>query len=85
MLKKLQPEDVKLKTLAGEPILSILTKAPGNSAAIGGLKIVAENGWCALRPSGTEDIYKIYAESFLDAAHLARIQDEAKAMVAGLI
>ncbi|WP_417911430.1 phosphoglucomutase (alpha-D-glucose-1,6-bisphosphate-dependent) [Candidatus Electronema sp. TJ] len=85
VLKKLQPEDVKLKTLAGEPILSILTKAPGNSAAIGGLKIVAENGWCALRPSGTEDIYKIYAESFLDAAHLARIQDEAKAMVAGLI
>lgn len=85
VLKKLQPEDVKLKTLAGEPILSILTKAPGNSAAIGGLKIVAENGWCALRPSGTEDIYKIYAESFLDEQHLARIQDEAKAMVAGLI
>ncbi|MGX9727137.1 MAG: phosphoglucomutase (alpha-D-glucose-1,6-bisphosphate-dependent) [Candidatus Electronema sp. VV] len=85
VLKKLQPEDVPVKTLAGEPIVAILTKAPGNGAAIGGLKIVAENGWCALRPSGTEDIYKIYAESFIDAAHLARIQDEAKAIVAGLI
>ena len=85
VLKKLQPEDVKLQTLAGEPITAVLTKAPGNGAAIGGLKIVAENGWCALRPSGTEDIYKIYAESFLDEQHLARIQDEAKAMVAGLI
>jgi phosphoglucomutase len=76
---------VPVKTLAGEPITAILTKAPGNGAAIGGLKIVAENGWCALRPSGTEDIYKIYAESFIDAAHLARIQDEAKAMVNGLL
>jgi phosphoglucomutase len=85
VLKKLQPEDVPVKTLAGEPITAVLTKAPGNGAAIGGLKIVAANGWCALRPSGTEDIYKIYAESFIDAAHLARIQDEAKAMVAGLI
>jgi phosphoglucomutase len=85
VLKKLQPEDVPVKTLAGEPIIAILTKAPGNGAAIGGLKIVAENGWCALRPSGTEDIYKIYAESFIDTAHLAQIQEEAKAMVAGLI
>ena len=85
VLKRLQPEDVPMKTLAGEPITAVLTKAPGNGAAIGGLKIVSANGWCALRPSGTEDIYKIYAESFLDAAHLARIQDEAKAMVAGLL
>ncbi|HSN65108.1 MAG TPA: phosphoglucomutase, alpha-D-glucose phosphate-specific, partial [Fusibacter sp.] len=85
VLKKLQPEDVKMQTLAGEPIIAILTKAPGNSAPIGGLKIVTENGWCALRPSGTEDIYKIYAESFIDEQHLARIQDEAKAMVAGLL
>jgi phosphoglucomutase len=85
VLKNLQPEDVPVKTLAGEPITAVLTKAPGNNAPIGGLKIVAENGWCALRPSGTEDIYKIYAESFIDGQHLARIQDEAKAMVAGLI
>lgn len=85
VLKNLQPEDVSVKTLAGEPITAVLTKAPGNDAPIGGLKIVAANGWCALRPSGTEDIYKIYAESFIDAAHLARIQDEAKAMVAGLL
>ncbi len=85
VLKKLQPEDVPVQTLAGEPITAMLTKAPGNGAAIGGLKIVAENGWCALRPSGTEDIYKIYAESFIDAEHLARIQEEAQAIVAGLI
>ncbi|XOF33037.1 MAG: phosphoglucomutase (alpha-D-glucose-1,6-bisphosphate-dependent) [Candidatus Electrothrix sp. YB6] len=85
VLKKLQPEDVKVETLAGEPIIAILTKAPGNDAPIGGLKIVAENGWCALRPSGTEDIYKIYAESFIDEEHLARIQEEAKVMVNGLL
>ncbi len=84
ILKKLSPEDVKEKMLAGEPIEAILTNAPGNGAAIGGLKIVAKNGWFALRPSGTEDIYKIYAESFIDEAHLARIQEEAKAMVAKL-
>ena len=83
-LENLNVEDVKEKMLAGEPIKSILTNAPGNGEAIGGLKVVAENGWFALRPSGTEDIYKIYAESFIDEAHLARIQDEAKAMVAKL-
>lgn len=81
ILKKLAPEDVKEKMLAGEPIEAILTNAPGNGAAIGGLKVVAQNGWFALRPSGTEDIYKIYAESFIDEAHLVRIQEEAKAMV----
>lgn len=85
VLKKLRPEDVKETTLAGEPITAVLTHAAGNDAPIGGLKIVAENGWFALRPSGTEDIYKIYAESFIDAAHLARIQGEAKGMVSKLL
>ncbi|MGB6020218.1 MAG: phosphoglucomutase (alpha-D-glucose-1,6-bisphosphate-dependent), partial [Sulfurimonadaceae bacterium] len=84
VLKKLSPEDVKEKILAGEPIEAILTNAPGNGAAIGGLKIVAKNGWFALRPSGTEAIYKIYAESFIDEAHLKQIQDEAQAMVSKL-
>lgn len=81
ILKKLSPEDVKEVELAGEPIEAILTNAPGNNAAIGGLKVVSKNGWFALRPSGTEPIYKIYAESFIDEAHLKRIQDEAQAMV----
>ena len=81
ILKNLVAEDVREEMLAGEPIKSILTDAPGNGAAIGGLKVVAENGWFALRPSGTEDIYKIYAESFIDETHLGRIQEEAKAMV----
>jgi phosphoglucomutase len=85
VLKNLKPEDVQATSLAGEPITAVLTNAPGNDAPIGGLKIVAENGWCALRPSGTEDIYKIYAESFIDEAHLSRIQEEAKAMVAALL
>jgi phosphoglucomutase len=84
ILKKLSPEDVKENMLAGEPIEAILTNAPGNGAAIGGLKVVAKNGWFALRPSGTEPIYKIYAESFIDEAHLKQIQDEAKAMVCKL-
>ncbi len=84
ILKKLSPEDVKEKILAGEPIEAILTNAPGNGAAIGGLKVVAKNGWFALRPSGTEAIYKIYAESFIDEAHLKQIQDEAQAMVSKL-
>lgn len=85
LLKELSPEDVRENSLAGEPIKEILTRASGNNAPIGGLKVVAENGWFALRPSGTEDIYKIYAESFIDAVHLARIQDEAKAMVNKLL
>ena len=84
ILKKLSPEDVKEEVLAGEPIDAILTNAPGNGAAIGGLKVVAKNGWFALRPSGTEAIYKIYAESFIDEAHLKQIQDEAQAMVTKL-
>jgi phosphoglucomutase len=81
ILKKLSPEDVKEVVLAGEPIEAILTNAPGNGAAIGGLKVVAKNGWFALRPSGTEPIYKIYAESFIDEMHLKKIQEEAQAMV----
>lgn len=85
ILKNLAPEDVQEKTLAGEPIEAILTHAPGNNAPIGGLKVVAKNGWFALRPSGTEDIYKIYGESFIDEAHLTRIQKEAQAMVTKLL
>ena len=67
--------------LAGEPIISRLTRAPGNNAAIGGLKVVAANGWFAARPSGTENIYKIYAESFKDETHLKAVVQEARAMV----
>jgi phosphoglucomutase len=80
-LKKLSPEDVKASTLAGEPITAKLTRAPGNGAEIGGLKVVAENGWFAARPSGTEDVYKIYAESFKSQEHLQEILREAKEIV----
>jgi len=80
-LKKLSPEAVKATALAGEPILHKLTRAPGNQAEIGGLKVVAENGWFAARPSGTEEVYKIYAESFRDERHLDTILTEARAMV----
>jgi phosphoglucomutase len=80
-LLELSPEDVKTDTLAGEKILARITRAPGNDAPIGGLKVVAENGWFAARPSGTEDVYKIYAESFLGEEHLRRIQEEARAIV----
>jgi phosphoglucomutase len=72
---------VEAKELAGEAILDKLTEAPGNGAAIGGLKVVTENGWFAARPSGTEDIYKIYAESFLGQDHLDRILSEAQSIV----
>jgi phosphoglucomutase len=82
VLGKLTPDMIKAKELAGESITSKLTHAPGNNAAIGGLKVVTENGWFAARPSGTEDIYKIYAESFNGTAHLGKIQDEAQAIVA---
>ena len=81
-LKALSPEMVKAGELAGEPITTKLTRAPGNDAAIGGLKVTTENGWFAARPSGTEDIYKIYAESFRGEDHLRRIQEEARAIVA---
>jgi phosphoglucomutase len=85
ILHNLSPEQITSKTLAGEPIVSILTKAPGNGAPIGGIKVVTKNGWFAARPSGTEDIYKIYGESFLGKTHLARILEEAQAMVAGAL
>jgi len=80
-LKVLSPGDVRAATLAGEPIMEKLTHAPGNGAPIGGLKVVAENGWFAARPSGTEDIYKVYAESFKGREHLRSIQEEAQAIV----
>jgi len=81
LLKKLSPQQVRSTDLAGERIHAILTRAPGNGAPIGGLKVVAESGWFAARPSGTEDIYKIYAESFRGADHLRRILEEAEAIV----
>jgi phosphoglucomutase len=81
MLAQLSSQQVKLTELAGEKIQTILTHAPGNDASIGGLKVIAENGWFAARPSGTEDIYKIYAESFRGADHLRRIQAEAQTIV----
>jgi phosphoglucomutase len=84
-LSKLSPEQVTATTLAGEPITAILTEAPGNKASIGGLKVTTENGWFAARPSGTEDVYKIYAESFNGADHLKEIQAEAKALVSSAI
>ena len=81
VLKNLSPDQVIANELAGEPILKKLTRAPGNDAAIGGLKVETENGWFAARPSGTEDIYKIYTESFKGADHLKQIQQEAVAIV----
>jgi phosphoglucomutase len=80
-LKKLSPSDVKAKKLAGEPITSLMTRAPGNNQPIDGLKVTTENGWFAARPSGTEDVYKIYAESFLNEKHLKQIQEEAREIV----
>jgi phosphoglucomutase len=76
---------VRAKELAGEAIVARLTRAPGNGAAIGGLKVVAKNGWFAARPSGTENIYKIYAESFRDETHLGQIVAEAQEIVRAAI
>jgi phosphoglucomutase len=84
ILSRLSPDRVKATELAGERIGSMLTAAPGNGAAIGGLKVSTANGWFAARPSGTEDVYKIYAESFLGPDHLRRIQQEARELVAAL-
>ena len=81
MLGKLSPQQVRRTDLAGDKIQSILTNAPGNGAPIGGLKVIAKSGWFAARPSGTEDIYKIYAESFQGADHLGRILKEAQTIV----
>jgi phosphoglucomutase len=80
-LKALQPKDIAAKELAGESILAKLTRAPGNGADIGGLKVVARSGWFAVRPSGTEDLCKIYAESLHSAEHMKNIQEEALQIV----
>jgi phosphoglucomutase len=84
-LAKLSPDDVTATELAGEPITAKLTRAPGNDAAVGGLKVVTENAWFAARPSGTEDVYKVYAESFRGPDHLAHVQEEAKAVVSAAL
>ncbi len=84
-LKALAPEQLGLTELAGETITATLTTAPGNGAAFGGIKVSSKDGWFAVRPSGTEDVFKIYAESFAGEAHLRRIQDEAKAAIAAVL
>ncbi len=85
LLAGLSPEQVKISTLGGEPIIGKLTQAPGNDAPLGGLKLVAESGWFAVRPSGTEDVYKLYAESFRGHDHLHQIQAEAQDLVAATL
>ena len=80
-LEKLSPDDVRITEVAGEKVQKILSKAPGDGNPIGGIKVIAENGWFAARPSGTEEIYKIYAESFVDQGHLRRIEEEAQTIV----
>ena len=84
-LGALSPDDVTATTLAGEPITARLTEAPGNGARIGGLKVTTESAWFAARPSGTEDVYKIYAESFRGADHLAQVQAEAREVVSAAL
>lgn len=81
VLARLSPQQVKADTLAGEPVTAVLTEAPGNGAAIGGLKVCTDSAWFAARPSGTEDVYKVYAESFQGPGHLAQVQEEARALV----
>ncbi|MFF8744436.1 phosphoglucomutase (alpha-D-glucose-1,6-bisphosphate-dependent) [Streptomyces californicus] len=81
VLARLSPQQVKADTLAGEPVTAVLTEAPGNGAPIGGLKVCTDSAWFAARPSGTEDVYKVYAESFQGPGHLARVQEEAQALV----
>jgi phosphoglucomutase len=81
--EQLSPEAVKAPELAGEPIIEQLTRAPGNGASIGGLKVVTHSGWFAARPSGTEAVYKIYAESFKDEQHLQAILEDAQSIVGG--
>ncbi|MEW1722501.1 phosphoglucomutase (alpha-D-glucose-1,6-bisphosphate-dependent) [Streptomyces sp. NPDC093109] len=85
VLARLSPAQLAADTLAGEPVTSVLTKAPGNGESIGGIKVTTENAWFAARPSGTEDVYKIYAESFLGPDHLSRVQREAKAVVSAAL
>ena len=81
ILSELSPRQLTSSELAGEKITSLLTTAPGNGAPLGGLKVVTPSGWFAARPSGTEDVYKLYAESFKGRDHLARIQEEAQAVI----
>ena len=81
VLTALSKDDVSADILAGDKIIQVLSYAPGNGAAIGGIKVVTDNGWFAARPSGTEEIYKIYAESFIDDNHLQKIISEAQAIV----
>jgi phosphoglucomutase len=84
-LGKLAADDVRATELAGEKITDRLTTAPGNGAKLGGLKVVTDGGWFAARPSGTEDVYKVYAESFQGENHLTRIQEEAREVVAAAL
>ena len=81
MLAKMSKESIRIPTLAGEKIQTVLTHAPGDNQAIGGVKVIAESGWFAARPSGTEEIYKIYAESFRSQQHLLQIEEEAQTIV----
>jgi phosphoglucomutase len=85
ILSKLSPDQVNATELAGDRIVTMLTKAPGNGAAIGGLKVATESGWFAARPSGTEDVYKLYAESFKGKEHLKQIQEQAQVLVSGAL
>jgi phosphoglucomutase len=84
-LKAVTPEEIGMASLAGEKVRTTITKAPGNGASIEGVKVVADNGWFAARPSGTEDIFKIYAESFRSQAHLRQIQQDAQEAVARVL
>jgi phosphoglucomutase len=85
VLLGLSPTDISASELAGYPIETVLTTAPGNRAPIGGLKVVTAQGWFAVRPSGTEDVYKLYAESFRGSDHLRRIQEEAQAITSAAL
>jgi phosphoglucomutase len=85
VLAKLSPTQIVASELAGEPIVAVLTRAPGNDAPIGGVKVTTEHGWFAARPSGTEDVYKVYAESFLGEEHLQRLLGEAQEVVANAL
>ena len=85
VLGKLNPEQLGVRSLAGDAVTAALTRAPGNGASIGGVKVSTARGWFAARPSGTENVYKIYAESFVDEAHLAAIQKEAEQIVSDVL
>jgi phosphoglucomutase len=84
-LQRLSAQRLALKELAGDPVRAVLDTAPGNNAPIGGVKVLTDNGWFAARPSGTEEVYKLYAESFVSPEHLRRIQDEARGAIAKVL